>query len=108
MADDDLRKIRRLAKAYRITFRSPSDEWPEAHASRFGDIKSLGDRKFDSYHANVTVHSSEQPWTQQTKQRAQWLAARASRLFNQQRNEAGWRFGLENDVLRRFSVEVAW
>jgi hypothetical protein len=29
-------------------------------------------------------------------------------LFNQQRNEAGWRFGLENDVLRRFSFKVAW
>jgi hypothetical protein len=41
-----------------------------------------------------------------TKYRADWLANRAARLFRQQGNEAGWWFGLENDVPRRLSVEV--
>ena len=108
MAEDRLQSLRRLAKTYHITFRSPSDEWPAAHTGTFKDIKTLGDHKFDSYCESVSIRSAEEPWTQQTKARAEWLAMRASRLFGQQRNEAGWRYGLENDVLRRFSVEVAW
>ena len=42
------------------------------------------------------------------KARVEWLCQRAERLFSQERNEAGWRFGLENHILGRFSVEVAW
>lgn len=110
MASDASRDLRRLAKRYRITFKPPisSDQWPSAHRNTFANIQKIGDQKFDSFCANVDIHSSEQPWREQTKHRAEWLAKRATRLFSQQRNEAGWRFGLENDVLRRFSVEVAW
>jgi hypothetical protein len=74
----------------------------------FRNIKALGEYKFDTYSHSVSVLSDEEPWKQQTQTRAQWLANRAERLFGQERNEAGWRFGLENDVLRRFTVEVAW
>jgi hypothetical protein len=102
------RKLRRLAKRYRITFRLPSDDWPEAHSPTFHNIKKLGSQNFDSYCENISIRSQEEPWTEKTKTRAEWLAKRASRLFGQERNEAGWRFGLENDILRRFSVEVAW
>jgi hypothetical protein len=108
MTDDYMRSLRRLMKDYHIRPRLPLDGWPVAHSTTFENIKTLGNRKFDSYCESVTVRSAEEPWTQQTKARAEWLAKRASRLFSQQRNEAGWRFGLENDVLRRFSVEVAW
>jgi hypothetical protein len=108
MADDRLRKLRGLAKKYRITFRLPSENWPAAHLTTFRNIKKLGDQTFDSYCESVNIRSHEEPWTEQTKHRAEWLAKRASSLFGQERNEAGWRFGLENDVLRRFSVEVAW
>jgi hypothetical protein len=100
--------LRRLAKRYLISFRSPSDEWPAAHGGTFQNIKSLGEQKFDSYCESVTIRSLDEPWTKQTKARAEWLAKRAEHLFGQQRNEAGWRLGLENEVLRRFSVEVAW
>jgi hypothetical protein len=86
----------------------PSDEWPEAHVKTFQDIKTVGKYKFDTYAHNISVHSEKEPWKQQTQARARWLANRAERLFGQERNEAGWRFGLENDVLRRFMVEVAW
>jgi hypothetical protein len=104
---DDRQTLRRLAKVYRIFFRTPTYPWPAAHSSTFQNIKKLGDQKFDTYSESVNIRSHEEPWTEQTKHRAEWLANRASRLFGQQRNEAGWRFGLENDVLRRFSVEVA-
>jgi hypothetical protein len=87
---------------------SSSKQWPSAHQNSFQCIRGIGDQKFDNYCANIDIRSNDEPWKAQTKHRAEWLAKRAAQLFNQQRNEAGWRFGLENDVLRRFSVEVAW
>lgn len=108
MADDRNNTLRRLAKNYGITFKLPLDDWPAAHSSTFKVIELLGNEKFDSYGASLDNRSQDQPWTMQRKHRAEWLAKSASRLCGQQRNEAGWRLGLENDVLHRFSVEVAW
>jgi hypothetical protein len=105
---DDRMTLRRLVKRYKIRFRSPSHPWPAAHSTTFQTIKTLGEQQFNTYSENVNIRSHEEPWTAQTKNRAEWLANRASRLSTQQRNEAGWRFSLETDVLRRFSVEVAW
>jgi hypothetical protein len=108
--DDNVRDLRRLAKRYGITIQSPpnAQQWPAVHQRLFESIRKIGDRKFDSFCASIDIRSNDEPWREQTKYRAEWLANRAARLFNQQRNESGWRFGLENDVLRRFSVEVAW
>jgi hypothetical protein len=64
--------------------------------------------RFDTYIPEISVFSNEKPWKQQTKARAQWLVQRAKRLTGQDRNEAGWRFGVENAVLRRLTAEVAW
>jgi hypothetical protein len=110
MAHESGRDLRWLAKRYRITFKPPgsSDQWPTAHKATFENIQIIGEQRFDSFCANIDFHSNDQPWRQQTKNRAEWLAKRAIHLFNQRRNEAGWRFGLENDVFRRFSFEVAW
>ena len=104
------RDLRRLAKRYRITFKPPSasSDWPLVHKATFENIRKIGDLKFDTFSASIDIRSSEEPWREEVKRRAEWLAARAARLFSQQRNESGWRFGLENDVLQRFSVEVAW
>jgi len=104
------RDLRRLAKRYRIAFKPPlaSSDWPLEHKATFESIQKIGDLKFDTFSASIDIRSSEEPWRERVKHRAEWLAARAARLFSQQRNEPGWRFGLENDVLQRFSVEVAW
>jgi len=104
------RDLRRLAKRYRIAFKPPlaSNDWPLAHKATFESIRKIGDLKFDTFSASIDIRSIEEPWREGVKHRAEWLAARAARLFSQQRNEAGWRFALENDVLQRFSVEVAW
>lgn len=110
MASDQDRDLRRLAKRFRIAFHpqiSP-DQWPSKHKVTFENIPNIGNQAFDSYCASVDIHSDEQPWKQRTKHRATWLAARTARLLDQDRNEAGWRFALENDVLLRFAVEVAW
>lgn len=74
----------------------------------FENIGHIGELRFDSFCASIDIHSADQPWRRQTKTQAGWLADRANRLVNQERNEAGWRFSLENDVLQRFSFEVAW
>lgn len=108
MQEDRARNLRRLAKKHNIAFRLPSDSPPAAHLNKFKFVRTLGDRKFDNYCEVVGVRSEEEPWTEQTKRRAEWLTSRASQLSGQQRNESGWRFGLENEVLLRFSVEVAW
>lgn len=108
MADNHLKNLRRLAKRYHIRFSLPSDTWPECHADTFKNIEELGRYRFDTYAQNTNIRSAEEPWTRQTKSRAEWLTNRAGSLFKQNRNEAGWRFAIENDVLRRFSAEVAW
>jgi hypothetical protein len=103
-ADSDCgpRKLARL-----IAFK-PSSDWPSVHKASFDSIQKIGDLKFDTFSASIDIRSSEEPWREGVKYRAKWLADRAAHLLNQRRNESGWRFGLENDVLRRFSFEVAW
>ncbi|KAF7179454.1 hypothetical protein CNMCM7691_008387 [Aspergillus felis] len=107
MADDHLRTLRRLMKRYNIRFLRLGEGVPELHAETFNNIKKLGSYQFDVYSAGVNIWSSKEPWKQQIKARAEWLCQRAERLFGQERNEAGWRFGLENHVLGRFLAEVA-
>jgi hypothetical protein len=99
-----------LAKRYGIAFKPPlaSSDWPLTHKDTFESIRKIGNFKFDSFSASIDIRSSEEPWRERVKYRAERLAARAARLSSQQRNEAGWRFGVENDVLQRFRVEVAW
>ncbi|KAE8339452.1 hypothetical protein BDV24DRAFT_135985 [Aspergillus arachidicola] len=94
-------------KRYHIRFDLPGDPWPEAHVKTFDNIQKLGKFHFDTYCAGVSIWSSSEPWKEQIKSRAQWLSRRTERLFGQERNEAGWRFELENDILMRFSAEVA-
>lgn len=108
MADDQDRNLRATAKKNRIAFKMPSEQWPAEHRDTFKNIRELATRTFDSYSEHVDIWSSDKPWITQTKRRAEWLARRACQLFHQNRNEAGWRFGLENDVLYRFGSEVAW
>ncbi|CAI7636422.1 unnamed protein product [Penicillium glandicola] len=104
MAENNLRNLRRLAKKYNIRFRLASEPFPDCHVDTFKNIEELGSYRFETYAENASIRSAEEPWARQTKSRAEWLAHRAAGLFKQNRNEAGWRFGLENDVLRRARI----
>ncbi len=107
-ASEKDRDLRRLIKKFRINFKPPSHgQLPSCHKNTFDQIRVIRDIRFDSYCAENVI-LNEEPWTAQTKRRAEWLSNRAATLIYQQRNEAGWRFDLENDVLHRFMVEVAW
>ena len=108
MAEDSDRDLRRLIKRFGIVFKPPNHrQWPSEHYNTFTAIQKIGDQKFDLFDADKAI-SDEQPWRGQIKVQAEWLAQRSSRLLGQRRNEAGWRFALENEVLRRFHAEVAW
>jgi hypothetical protein len=107
--EHDLRALRRLAKLYDIVFRGQDEEWPESHRKLFQTIQELGSRKFRDYSESVSARSLDEPWTRQTKSRAQWIVSKATHLaINVHPNENGWRIALENDILRRFLTEVAW
>jgi hypothetical protein len=110
MSADADREARRLMKRHRIFFKPSIDSVPKPrpHEETFNDIITLGGYKFDSYRANITPRLNEEPWRKQTTARAEWLSNRAAELVEQERNEAGWRLGLENHVLLRFQSEVAW
>ncbi|EPE33464.1 hypothetical protein GLAREA_06477 [Glarea lozoyensis ATCC 20868] len=103
------RDLRRLTKRFGITIQSASNthHWPAAHQQTFQSILKIGDEKFDSFSASIDIRSTEEPWREATKSRAEYLAKRASELFNQERNESGWRLALESLIFYRFSVEVA-
>ncbi|OBT89299.1 hypothetical protein VE02_02609 [Pseudogymnoascus sp. 03VT05] len=108
MSDDSNRELRRLKKKLRISFkRLPSTEaLPIEHHETFNRIRSIRNKTLDDYCKDITFKNNE-PWRKQTLDRVKWLACRATNLVNQQRNEAGWRSEIENDVFHRFRVEVA-
>lgn len=106
-SDRDLRSlINNLGIAFKVLAPNRTS-LPKEHTKTFEKIRAIRDQKFEDYGANITL-ASDEPWKEQTKRRAMWLANRAASLVGQQRNEAGWRFSLENDVFHRFRVEVAW
>ncbi|KAE8358171.1 hypothetical protein BDV27DRAFT_163820 [Aspergillus caelatus] len=108
MLNDYLPRLRQLMKRYHIRFDLPGDPWPQAHVKTFDNIQKLGRFNFDTYCAGVSIWSSSEPWKEHIKTRAEWHSRRTERLFGRERNEAGWRFELEYDVLMRLSAEVAW
>lgn len=88
MAEDHLQSLRRLMKRYRIRFQLLGEEWTALHADTFSNIKALGSSSFDTYSVGVSIWSSNEPWKQQIKDRAEWLNQRAQRLFSQEHNES--------------------
>ncbi|KAI9881087.1 MAG: hypothetical protein M1830_008245 [Pleopsidium flavum] len=109
MTPEQHRYIRRLAKKYRIFFKGPisPEEWPPLHKDTFSNIRKIGEQRYETFCASIDIQSTEKPWREKTRHRADWLARRAALLRRERRNEAGWRFGLENDVFGRFTIEVA-
>ncbi|KAL3473918.1 hypothetical protein BJX99DRAFT_272002 [Aspergillus californicus] len=84
----------------------PPANWPRAHQRLFGDIQKLGDQKYSAFAESVSIDSIEKPWRGQIKQRAARLVVRSRMSRNDRKNEAGWRFTIEPEVLYRFTVEV--
>ncbi|KAL4860378.1 hypothetical protein BDV12DRAFT_205140 [Aspergillus spectabilis] len=88
-------------EAVPLRVKSPS----EAFDGVFKAIESLSSRTFSTFVSPVD-NPLDQPWKHEIKVRAQYLVHRAHQLSLQQRNESGWRMGIEPDVMKRFQEEI--
>ncbi|KAJ5593172.1 hypothetical protein N7537_010076 [Penicillium hordei] len=98
-----------LAKHLHINFLGPvqSNGWPSAHERLFSDVQKLGRRRFDEFMESITIDTLEKPWRNATRNRAVRLSKLAEECMRGLRNESTWRFTIENEIMHRFSVEVA-
>jgi hypothetical protein len=106
--EEALGKLRILARQYCINQKGQSHNWPWTHSPAFGNVREVGETRFQVYSDSVDVSSNNIPWRRQNKARAEWLVEQAKRLSENGANESAWRMRIENVILERFSVEVAW
>lgn len=93
-----------------IEFLGPNefDRWPETHRRLFEDVQKLGNQKYNSFVVRITRESIQKPWMRATKARAERLSMLAERSYREHKNESGWRYAVENEIMYRFTVEVSW
>lgn len=94
-----------------IEFLTPNerDRWPKSHEKRFAHIQELGHRMYDSFVESISRDTSTKPWRKELPKRAERLSSLADRCYREDSgNEFGWRFKVENEIMYRFTVEVAW
>ncbi|KXG51272.1 uncharacterized protein PGRI_095330 [Penicillium griseofulvum] len=83
------------------------DNWPQTYRRLFADIQKLGRHEYNSFVEDISIDSIEKPWRNSTRNRADRLSQLADNAWRERRNESGWRFAVENEIMHRFSVEVA-
>ena len=103
-----LRRLKVLGRKYCINQKGQSDDWPLTHSSTFQDVQEVGETQFQGYNDSINGSPDDRPWRRQNKARAEWLVKQAERLSENTANENTWRMRVENVILERFSVEVAW
>ena len=106
---------RRLIKKYNIHFDGPVDcpfdsraDWPATRSTIVNNVQKLGMARYVGYQESVDYDSLQRPWRGQMLQRARRTAKLSTMCLNTRKNELGWRFSVEVEVMARFSVEVAW
>ncbi|KAJ5748240.1 uncharacterized protein N7511_009936 [Penicillium nucicola] len=99
----------RWADRLGIQFLGPvePDNWPQIHGRLFADVQKLGRREYDDFVESISIDSIEKPWRNSTRSRADRLSQLANNAWKERRNESSWRFAVENEIMYRFSVEVA-
>ena len=103
-----LRRLKVLGRKYCINQKGQSDDWPLTHSSTFQDVQEVGETQFQGYNDSINGSPDDRPWRRQNEARAEWLVKQAERLSENTANENTWRMRVENVILERFSVEVAW
>ncbi|KAJ5365464.1 hypothetical protein N7517_008350 [Penicillium concentricum] len=83
------------------------DHWPKTHGRLFADVQKLGRREYSHFVESISIDSIEKPWRNSTRSRADRLSQLAENAWKERRNESSWRFAVENEIMHRFSVEVA-
>lgn len=85
-----------------------SGRWPDTHRRWFEDVQKLGRKVYGSYVETTSIDSIEKPWRATAAARAERLTKLAERSYRERKNERGWRCGVEEEIMYRFTVEVAW
>ena len=107
--------LRKLIKKHKIHFDSPvnfpftrPEQWPASRGSIVKDVQGLGQTPYLGYQESIGHDAFHRPWREQLRRRAERLAEEAERCLSERRNEAEWRARIEEKVLARLSIEVAW
>jgi hypothetical protein len=114
MGPEEFQSRKELADRLNIHFLGPieaedwPDQWPDARRRLFGDVTTLGHRRYHDFDEGISIDSIGKPWRGQIKRRAARLAHLAVKCRSEGRNESGWRACIEPEVLYRFTVEVSW
>ncbi|GFF56211.1 hypothetical protein IFM58399_10261 [Aspergillus lentulus] len=99
----------RWADELGIEFLGPVERarWPQTHERLFADVHKLGRRTYDNFVESISIDSIEKPWRNLVRRRADRLRKLADYAWEERKNESSWRFAVENEIMHRFSVEVA-
>lgn len=111
MAPTELNRRLNYARQLNIHFLGfvQSTKWPETHTSHFSKIQEAGLCTYDAFVKKITNdRAGDKPWNNATRAHADRLYSLAETCYRERRNEAGWRMGVENEILHRFTIEVAW
>ena len=107
--------LRKLIKKHKIHFDSPvnfpftrPEQWPTNRVSIVEVVQGLGQTPYLGYQESIGHDTFHRPWREQMRRRADRLAEEAERCLSERRNEAEWRARIEEKVLARLSIEVAW
>ncbi|KAJ6035894.1 hypothetical protein N7540_000173 [Penicillium herquei] len=98
------------ARRLGIQFLDPNEvsRRPTPHEERFAHIQELGHKICDSFFATIPKDASTKPWRMELPRRVERLTSLADRCYREDSgNEFGWRFKVENEIMHRFTVEVA-
>jgi hypothetical protein len=112
--EDRDRELRREAKRQGIEVNSKKydpltvADIPPEHKDKFEIVQSLGRILFDNYGFIPNGDTPDKPWQRDIKKRAVQLRQFASRCRDENRNESGWRYEIEQRLFERFDIEVAW
>lgn len=105
---------RRLMKKYDIHFDEPiessfrpPDHWSPTRSAIVRDIQKLGVTRYDLYEESISCDARNRPWREHIRRRARHLVLLSQKCLSERRNESGWRFLVEAEVVARLSVEVA-
>jgi hypothetical protein len=111
MASTKLDRRLNYARQLNIRFLGPaqSTRWPETHTLHFSNIQKAGRCTYDAFVEEITNDTTgDKPWRHATRNHADRLCLLAETCYRERRQEAGWRMGVENEILHRFTIEVAW
>ena len=107
-----------MTKTNRISKRSLADKLgiyivtPEeglaARPEIVNDIKRVKKIKYESYGELTNVSARLRAQRNATRNQVTRIVSLAERYEQQNRNEREWRFALEPEIFRQFSMEVDW